>query len=538
MNIGQSINKKLTLQIIMFSTLVTLFVTAFQLYSDFLVARESIEVSQKYIFTSYKDAMEESIWVLNSELIESQINGIISIPDISYVRIEIEGGKHWERGEPKDEHILEQTLNLEYSYINQKAIYLGRLIVQSDLWVIYNSLIDKALIILLSNGFKTFIVAAFIIYLVNTLVTKPLNQMSAYFKQYRFKHDNPPMVIDRKAANDDEIDFMINIVNRMCSELSQSYGTVIESQRQLAQALTDKQLLLEQEIKFKEDLELMVQERTKELEATLLELQDTQATMIESEKMASLGNLVAGIAHEINTPLGISITSSSFASTEINQIMKDFEEGKLESSTFSESMKSISQSFDILNTNLQRAAILVSSFKQIAVDQTDESSCQFFIKEHVDKLVVSLSHELRKYGVSVKVNCCEGLQIESYSGAYIQVFTNLITNSLKHGFEDWQHEKTITISIVQQQNDLVIDYQDTGRGVPESVRGKVFEPFVTTKRGTGGTGLGANIIYNIVSQKLQGKIECLYDLEQGAHFLLTIPLNPLSVSHTPHEIHG
>tara|TARA_Y100001960_G_scaffold189793_1_gene198896 strand:- start:2212 stop:3186 length:975 start_codon:yes stop_codon:yes gene_type:complete len=324
----------------------------------------------------------------------------------------------------------------------------------------------------------------------------------------------------------------------MCSELSQSYGTVIESRRQLAQALAEKQVLLEQEIKFKEDLELMVQERTKELEATLLELKETQATMIENEKMASLGNLVAGVAHEINTPLGISITSSSFASTEIDHIIKDYEEGKLEASVFTESMKSVSESFDILNTNLQRAALLVSSFKQIAVDQTDESAYQFFIKEHVEKLVVSLSHELRRKGVTVDVICNEGLKIESYTSAYIQIFTNLITNSIKHGFEDWDREKLITISIYEELNDLIIDYRDTGRGIPESVKGKVFEPFVTTKRGTGGTGLGANIIYNIVSQRLNGKIECLYDVEQGAHFLLTIPLNLNIDSKSTHEVHG
>lgn len=525
---NQSINKRLAFRIIMFSTFVTLFITAFQLYSDFLVAKESIKVSQQYIFTSYQDALEESLWVLNNELIQSQINGIISIPDISYVRIEDTTGGVWQLGEVRDRHVLEQSLDLEYAYIDQKAIHLGQLVVQSDLWVVYNSLIDKALVILLSNGLKTFIVAGFIIYLVNVLVTEPINKMSSYLKQYQFKQINPPMIIERPAANDDEIDFMIDIVNRMCSELSSSYITVVESRRQLAQALADKQVLLEQEIEFKQGLELMVQERTKELEETLIELKETQSTMIENEKMASLGALVAGVAHEINTPLGVSITSSSFASNQIEQIMEDFEQGKLQSSAFAQSMENILRSMKILNTNLDRAAVLVSSFKQVAVDQTSESTYKFYFKDHLEKLIISLSHELHKHEVSVEIHCDEGLQVDSYPSAYIQIFTNLITNSINHGFEDWQGEKLIVIEVSTQHDHLVIDYRDSGRGVPDSIKGKLFDPFVTTKRGTGGTGLGANIVYNTVSQRLHGKIECLYDVEQGAHFVVTIPLDDQS----------
>lgn len=524
MRTSQSIDKRLTLLIVMFSTVVTLFITAFQLYSDFLVATESIKVSQQYIFTSYKNALEESLWVLNIELIESQINGIISIPDISYVRIEDTAGEYWQQGVLKDRHVLEQKMSLEYSYINQKAILLGHLIIQSDLWGVYNALIDKALVILLSNGLKTFIVAGFIIYLVKALVTEPLNQMSDYFKAFQFQQENPPMVIQRKAANDDEIDFMVTMVNRMCNELSESYSSVLESKHQLAQALEEKQVLLEREIEFKQGLELKVKERTQELEDTLNELRETQATMIENEKMASLGALVAGVAHEINTPLGISITSSSFASNEINQLLKDYEDGKLSSSTFVEAMQNVHQSMEILSANLERAALLVASFKQVAVDQTNETVSQFNIKEHIEKLILSLSHELRVRNVDIDFDCDDSLNVTSYASAYIQIFTNLITNSLNHGFDNWEHEKRIVIDISKQQEGMLIDYRDTGRGVDESVKDKIFDPFITTKQGSGGTGLGANIIYNTVCQRLKGKIQYIDEEKPGAHFVITLPL--------------
>lgn len=522
---SQSINSRLTIRIVMFSSFVTIFITAFQLYSDYVVAKESIQVSQKYIFTSYKDALETSLWVLNSDLIESQINGIISIPDISYVRIESSSGENWELGVKQEEHILQQSLSLKHAYIDQKYITIGKLIVQSDLWLIYNNLIDKALLILLSNGLKTFIVAGFIIYLVNSLVTQPLNEMRKYLKEFQFQQNNPPMIIKRTAANDDEIDFMIATVNRMCLELSSSYAIVVESQKQLARALDDKQVLLEQETRFKEDLEVMVKERTQKLEDTLLELKATQASMIESEKMASLGALVTGVAHEINTPLGICITSSSFVSSEVEQILRNYEAGELQESTFTESMSNISKSVELLVSNLQKSALLVSSFKQVAVDQSDRSISKFFIKEHLDKLMLSLSHELSKHYAEVEVKCDDKLAIESYPSAYIQIFTNMVSNSLNHGFENWDKERRILINIYKHDADLIIDYRDTGKGIPEDVKGRVFEPFVTTKRGIGGTGLGANIIYNTVSQLLHGKIECCDENTVGARFIITVPLD-------------
>jgi len=520
----QSINSRLTLRIILFSSVVTVFITGVQLYSDYLIAKESINVSQQYIFTSYQDALETSLWVLNNELIQSQINGIISIPDISYVRIEGDG-ETWELGRKKTEHILEQSLDLKYSYIDQRAVDIGRLVVQSDLWVIYHSLIDKALLILLSNGLKTFIVAGFIIYLVNAIVTQPLNQMSDYLKKFQFQQDNPPMKLNRAIANDDEIAFMISIINKMCSELNSSYGDVLESRRQLAKALDEKQVLLEQEIRFKEDLEVMVSERTQELESTLITLKETQASMVENEKMASLGNLVSGVAHEINTPLGICITSSSYIAGQVDDLLKNHRDGTLNEAIFTDSMDSINKSIELLSANLQRSAVLVSSFKQVSVDQGDQSIYRFFIRDHIDKLVISLSHELMKHHVDVNIQCDEDLTIESYPSAYVQIFTNLITNSIAHGFENWESERSIYIRISKNEAELVIDYRDTGKGIPDSVKGKVFEPFVTTKRGVGGTGLGGNIVFNTVTQLLQGKIECCYDVDVGAHFMITVPLD-------------
>ncbi len=519
----RSINKRLAIKIVMFSSAVTIFITAFQLYTDYILDKNNINSSQEYIFSSYRGALETSLWVLNNELIESQVNGIISIPNITYVQIVSKDGDIWKSGVSLDKHIIEQSVILKHNYVGGKVLDIGTLTVQSDLSVIYRKLLNKASLILISNGLKTFFVAGFIIYLVSRLVTKPLNQMSKYFREYQFNKTNPPMVIERSKKYGDEIDFLVNIVNTMCSELTRSYHVLIDSKKQLAEALEDRQNLLEQEIRYKENLEAMVSDRTAKLESTLEDLKAAQKSIVEQEKMASLGGLVGGVAHEINTPLGISITASSFLENQVESLSAKFESGNLTRAKFSSSMDDILESISILNSNLQRAEVLVSSFKQVAVDQSDQSYYRFSFKEHLEKLVVSLSHELKVHEAKINIQCDDELIIESYPSGYVQIFTNLITNSLRHGFDDWNGERCIFISISQETDNLVIDYRDTGRGISKKVIGRIFEPFVTTKRGQGGTGLGGNIIYNIITQLLKGTIEHIEDAEVGARFIITVP---------------
>lgn len=277
-------------------------------------------------------------------------------------------------------------------------------------------------------------------------------------------------------------------------------------------------------------LEEVVHERTQSLEqanAGLLDTLDTlkhaQSSLVESEKMASLGSLVAGIAHEVNTPLGISITATSYLEENIKSLQAGFESGSLTKTQFLKTINGLKESANILNSNLNRAESLISSFKQVAVEQSDQQLQAFNLKEIVDNLLVSLSHEIRISGVSVDVDCSDSIELESYSSGYIQVLTNLITNSLRHGFDDWNGEKKISLKIKADERQIKIDYSDSGKGIAPSVIDRIFEPFVTTKRGQGGSGLGTNIIYNTVVQLLKGRIECHSEPNFGARFTLILP---------------
>ncbi|MBD1556236.1 PAS domain S-box protein [Vibrio sp. S9_S30] len=279
------------------------------------------------------------------------------------------------------------------------------------------------------------------------------------------------------------------------------------------------------------ELEQKVKDRTRSLEQanhelsdTLSKLEETQESLIEAEKMASLGSLVGGVAHEINTPLGISVTATSFIDEKINVLKTGFETGKLSKAQFSGAIESLKESAHILTSNLSRAEQLVSSFKQVAVDQSSESVYPFYVKENLEKVLLSLSHELKVARVSVEVDCPDNIHIESYPSCYIQIYTNLIANSIRHGFDEWSGDRNIFIHVSTDEDNLIIRYKDTGQGVDDAILKRIFEPFITTKRGKGGSGLGAHIIYNIVNQLLKGKIECTSERGHGAEFVISVPL--------------
>lgn len=295
------------------------------------------------------------------------------------------------------------------------------------------------------------------------------------------------------------------------------------------QRYDDIQQEKEQEIRhLNEDLENKVLNRTRDLAKTNLTLQDsldklrqTQHQLVEQEKMASLGSLVAGIAHEVNTPIGICVTANTHMEDTIRQTIKEFDENKLTRSGFQKALQHIQESAAITQNNLQRAASLVKSFKLVAVDQSSEEKRLFNLVEYVDNILLSLRPKLKKVPHTITIDMDRQLNLYSSPGAFSQIFTNLIMNSLTHAFAE-QQQGNINIRAYQEQDQLVIVYSDDGQGIPADILPRLFEPFVTSKRGQGGSGLGAHIIYNLVTQVLGGQIVC--DSVQGKGTIFTIRL--------------
>jgi len=275
-----------------------------------------------------------------------------------------------------------------------------------------------------------------------------------------------------------------------------------------------------------EQLESRVEQRTAALQSANAELRSTldrltiaQRQLFESEKLASLGGLVAGIAHEINTPLGIGVTAASHLQEEAARMSRLIESGDLRSEDLDEFRYTARESSDMILRNLQRADRLVKSFKQVAVDQSSEARRVVDLGVCLNEILTTLGPSLKKTPHRVELVCPPGLIIETAPGALYQIVTNLVMNSLTHGFEDGR-AGGIRISVAWHEHVVSIDYRDDGRGMDDAVRARIFEPFFTTRRGQGGSGLGMHIVYSLVTQVLEGSIDCESSPGVGTRFLI------------------
>ncbi|HEY9061284.1 MAG TPA: substrate-binding domain-containing protein [Pseudobacteroides sp.] len=259
------------------------------------------------------------------------------------------------------------------------------------------------------------------------------------------------------------------------------------------------------------------------LKNTLETLQQTQEQLIQSEKMVSLGSLVAGVAHEINTPIGVSVTAASYIKDSSYKFMKLTESGKLTRSQLEKFVATNTETADILLLNLSKASYLVNSFKQVAVDQSCEEKRSFNVKDYVNEVLLSLTPNLKKTKIAIDIDCPDDLEIYNYPGGLSQILTNLVVNSVMHAFDE-DKKGIISIRIYKFENVMNFIYSDNGHGIEKDNISKIFDPFYTTKRGSGGTGLGLNIVYNIVTQQYGGSIRCESVSGIGTTFTIKIPL--------------
>ena len=260
------------------------------------------------------------------------------------------------------------------------------------------------------------------------------------------------------------------------------------------------------------------------LENTLRDLKQTQSYLIETEKLTALGQLVAGIAHEINTPIGIGITASSFLKSKAEDFRTKIQEGSVTPEMLSKQMETIEESSDLILRNLLRAGELIGSFKQVAVDNANESIRTFNLKHYIHDILTSLRPALKKTRHIVTIECPDGLELRNYPGLFSQIFNNLILNSITHGLVDLTEGK-IHIKIEQKKNSLlVIHYSDNGNGMDAETLKQIFHPFFTTNRSGGGSGLGMFIVYTIIHQKLKGTISVQSSPGKGIDVNIEIPL--------------
>mgnify|MGYP000020599064 CR=1 FL=1 len=264
----------------------------------------------------------------------------------------------------------------------------------------------------------------------------------------------------------------------------------------------------------------------------LQELQRAQADLIQAEKLASLGQLVAGVAHEINTPVGIALTTGTQLGEDVQRFEEVANSGQLKRSELRHFVERMKEGARLLFTNLNRAAELVQSFKQVAADQTSGEKRHFEMRTWIEELMTSLGPALRRSRHEVTIHCRDRLEVDTYPGALSQVLTNLVMNALTHGYEEGKSGR-LSIEVTEPAPDRIrIEFADDGRGIGAEYIGRVFDPFFTTGRSMGSTGLGLHIVYNLVTGLLQGKIDVESEPGHGTRFIIELPA---SVSDTQPE---
>ena len=515
-------NNKLSQRVLLYLLLVSIFLsvasTAVQVYSDYKDDIESLQQRFDNIRTSYIPSMATSLWDFNKPLMEQQIKGIVDLPDISYARVVTDLGNEHEFG---DANVVDQQIFVEY-----KIVYgdneIGTLEVYADYQDIYARLKDKAGFILTSEFIQTFIVAFSILFIVHWLVTRHLYQITEYAQRLASHNLDEELVLENRPESKDELDFLVDAINEMREKIKNDIIKLEDAENAL--------------LKLNGELEVKVFDRTSKLEHSNEQLKQSldnltlaQDQLVQSEKMASLGQLVAGVAHEVNTPLGICVTSITAQREKVEALKEAVDKQELTKTQLSSTLDILTEYQQIIERSLNKSVELIRGFKSVAVEQHTDPELKVNLAQHVNDVVntVRTMFKRKKYHINIDVD--EDFEFVTFPSAWNQILTNFLMNSHIHGFEK-KDEGEISIEFRENKGYLTLTYRDNGSGISNDVKKRIFDPFVTTKRGQGGSGLGLNIVFNLVNSKLGGSISCP-ETDVGCCFVVKVPIDYVSTLH-------
>ncbi len=355
------------------------------------------------------------------------------------------------------------------------------------------------------------------------MITRPIHQLSEFLSNTSRRRDYSARAEPTNIREIAELSVSINVMLSRVQEYVQKQRLAEEQHRKLNASLED---MVNQRT-------LALKDANRELIQTLEKLHQFQRQIVQNEKMASLGDMVAGVAHEVNTPIGLGVTASTMMLDRLAIIQKEFESKTLKASTMARFLSESQENLNIIYRNLNRAAELISSFKQVAVDQSSESNRKFCFSQLVNEILLSLRPRLKQVDHDIRIECDPTLTVETKAGPINQILINLIMNSVIHGFEDMEHGEINIIAEMMTPTKMKLIYRDNGKGIASDIRKRIFDPFVTTKRGQGGSGLGMHLVYNLVTQALNGSISITSEEGNGAEFLIIFPVESSETGKLP-----
>ena len=518
---------------------ITFAVTVVQISVEYNAAKRDVKKELDIIQRTFETSLSTALWNLDRKQIVATVNGISELPAVVAVEIYDESTLIARSGiELYEIRGLEKLFWHEFSLryeSSHRSENIGIVKVYSSSKVVWNRIELGVLLLVAVAVLKTIILCLLIMIVFDRLLTKPLGLLA------KEANDIDPDNIKEsrvtiQGKHENELTILGNALNNMMDKVAGTIGELDELNRDLEkkvklrteklnEAVTEldaKKSDLEQEVIIRIQKESALEKSRESLQTSLTQLKETQSQLVEAEKMASLGGLVAGVAHEINTPVGLSLTGATHLQHLLSTLEKAFTAGELEEEEFKIFLSDGSELAHSMVISLKRAADLIKSFKQIAVDQTHETVRTFLMANYINEVLISLRNKLKQTAVVVKVECDEELLVTGYPGIWSQIITNFVSNSLIHGFGKGQ-KGNIQLVFSDLGDQLQLDYRDDGKGMEQNIAEKIYDPFYTTNREDGGSGLGMHIVYNLVKQKLRGSIVTESSPGKGVHFKISVP---------------
>jgi len=573
---SKSISRRLLVNVLSVYFILTFVVTCAQIYADYSNTKDYISHELRNLEKTFSASLTRAIWELNTPQVISISEGLLEIPMVEGVLIrddnrelltqmggianisDFQGTELSEVGaviSGKD-GLFGYTFPLIFEF-SGRTTQVGDVTLFSSREIVISRIMLSILFLIASAIIKTICLVLLFSLAFKKYLTGPLSELTDKIEKIDMENIDDAQILTDQEEDDNELAVIKHSFNDLMAKVSSSQTELKYAQKQLVKTndrLDQQNLMLEQEVAkktanlsqammdlqkqkyqlenqqktLKEEIETrrgtetQLLHQTTELEHTIETLGMAHGKLVESEKLAALGSLVAGITHDVNTPIGVGVTATTYLSERLKALGKKFNDKSLSANDMKSFIDEGNQSIELLNTNLNRASELIASFKQIAVDQASEAIRTINLKEYLNEIITSLKPKLKKSALTINIDCPDDIEMKVPAGAISQIFTNFLLNSVIHGF-DGKEKGQIDIIIQDGGDSVNIDYKDNGNGMSQEQLSHLFDPFYTTKREEGGSGLGTSIAYNLVKQTLEGEIRAESELNKGLTYHLELP---------------